>query len=42
MISPEGLDVALLKEFHRLPSSKAKRAAIEIVRVFSETLDDLE
>ena len=37
-LTSDSLDAALLKEFHRLPTARAKQTAIEIVRVFNATL----
>jgi transcriptional regulator with XRE-family HTH domain len=34
----DDLDTVLLTEFHRLPTASAKKAAIEIVRAFSDSL----
>jgi transcriptional regulator with XRE-family HTH domain len=42
IITPDSFDAALLKEFHRLVSPKAKQAAIEIVRVFTKAVIDDE
>jgi transcriptional regulator with XRE-family HTH domain len=38
-LSPDDFDVALLREFHRLTTPQAKQAAIDIVRIFSDTLN---
>ncbi len=38
-ISPDSLDAALLKEFHRLPSSAIKQVAIEVLRLFSDGIE---
>lgn len=36
------LDEALLNYFHQLPNSEARRAALDIVRIFSSTLQSLQ
>jgi len=35
----QDLDQAILEQFRRLPTPKAKEAAIEIVRIFSDSYD---
>jgi len=35
----QDLDQAILDQFRRLPNPEAKQAAIEIVRIFSDTFD---
>lgn len=36
--SPQDLDTAILKEFHRLPTSEARQSAIDLLRIFSDAL----
>lgn len=36
MITPEGLESMLLREFERLPTEKAKQTAIQFVRLLSD------
>ena len=38
-VTPDDLDNELLREFHRLNTFKAKQAAIEILRIFSNTME---
>lgn len=38
MLDVQDLDRALLEQFQRLPSTDAKRSAIEIMRLFSDAL----
>lgn len=38
-LEPDDLDLALLREFHRLPNIEAKHDAIELVRVLSNSLE---
>jgi transcriptional regulator with XRE-family HTH domain len=37
-ISAEDLDKAIVNEFRRLPTDEAKKAAIEFMRIFSDTI----
>jgi transcriptional regulator with XRE-family HTH domain len=37
-VSGSDLDRAILHEFHQLPSTETKQAAIEIVRIFSDAM----
>jgi transcriptional regulator with XRE-family HTH domain len=39
--SADDLDAALLNYFHRLPTEDAQRAAVDILRIFSNTLESL-
>ena len=36
MITPEGLDAMLLREFQRLPDERSKQTVIQIVRLLSD------
>lgn len=38
--SLQDLDTAILKEFHRLPSSEARQSAIDLLRIFSDAMLD--
>lgn len=40
VLSPHDLDTEVLQQFHRLPDTQARKAAIELLRVFSDTLAD--
>lgn len=37
-LSPTDLDNVLLKEFHRLPSDKLRKMAVDMIQLLSETL----
>lgn len=37
-ITPNDLDAVILQEFNRLPTSQAKQSAIELMRVFSDSI----
>lgn len=38
-LTPHDLDQEVLRQFRRLPDAQAQQAAIELLRVFSETLE---
>ena len=38
LTNPNDLELAILEEFRRLPTSEAQKAAIEIIRVFSNAM----
>lgn len=38
-LNPQDLDEELLRQFHRLPDPQAQQAAIDLLRVFSDTME---